>query len=65
MLGLKVAAPGYFVVELVVMLLQDLNSLGVGPHGRTQNLTLFKRSNRPLSMKLLKNAISSGACSKT
>ena len=30
MLGLKVAAPGYLVVELVIMLLQDLNSLGVG-----------------------------------
>ena len=30
MLSLKVAAPGYLVVELVVVLLQDLNGLGVG-----------------------------------
>ena len=30
MLGLKVAAPGYLVVELVIVLLQDLNGLGVG-----------------------------------
>ena len=30
MLSLKVAAPGYLVVELVVVLFQDLNGLGVG-----------------------------------
>ena len=30
MLGLKVAAPGYLVVKLVVVLFQDLHRVGVG-----------------------------------
>ena len=65
MLGLEVAAPVDGVLELVVVLFEDFDGLGVGHAAEVGGHHVVEPIQEALVYDWLKKAISSGACSST